>query len=124
MSCWRKQVVLRLPMKTVGIWFEWQWDRFESEYYERMSWDPGCFAPSLCSKEGGYFLDYCLEDEAPIDYTDGEFERVARPLTAEEKKRYLPVFRKMFPQFGMREMEDVHYCAYVWYDGADAPYCY
>ena len=123
MSCWRKMVVLRMPAKTVGIWFSWDWERFEEEYYDRLHWDPGCFAPALCSHERGYFLDYILEDEAPIDYTDVEFPPQARPLTTAEKEKYLPVFREMFPQFGMREMENVHYCAYVWYDGGDAG-CY
>ena len=124
MSCWRKQVVLRMPAKTVGIWFAWEWERFKEEYFEQFTWDEGDISPALCTKERGYFLDYILADEAPIDYTDGEFDPVARPLSAEEKTLYLPCFQKMFPQFSLREMEDVHLCAYVWYDGCDAPYCY
>ena len=64
------------------------------------------------------------EEEEPIDYTDNEFDPVARPLTAAEKALYLPVFQQMFRPFTLREMEDVHYCAYVWYNGTDAPYCY
>ena len=124
MSCWEKQVVLRMPAKTVGIWFPWDWERFEEEFGERFTWMPGSFAPALCSKEKGYFIDYILEDEEPADFTDGEFDPVARKLTAAEKKLYLPVFQKMFPQFSLREMEDVHYCAFVWYNGTDAPYCY
>ena len=124
MSCWRKQTVLRMPAKTVGIWFPWDWERFEEEYDEIFRWDPGYFAPSLCSSEGGHFIDYILEDVAPIDYTDVEFDPITRPLSANEKKLYLPTFQRMFPQFSMREMDDVHYCAYAWYDGGDAPYCY
>ncbi len=124
MSCWEKQVVLRMPMKTVGIWFSWDWEQFRDEYDSRFRWEPGHFAPALCTKERGYFIDYILEDKEPIDYTDNEFDPIARALTAEEKERYLPVFQTMFPQFSLREMDDVHYCAYVWYNGADAPYCY
>lgn len=124
MSCWTKQVVLRLPAKTVGIWFPWEWERFEEEYFELFHWEPGHFAPSLCSKENGYFIDYILEEEEPIDYTDNEFDPIARPLTAAEKALYLPVFQQFFRPFTLKEMEDVHYCAYVWYNGTDAPYCY
>ena len=124
MSCWEKQVVLRMPMKTVGIWFPWDWERFRDEYDGRFRWEPGHFAPALCTKERGCFLDYILEDKEPVDYTDHEFDPIARALTAEEKERYLPAFQTMFPQFSLREMDDVHYCAFVWYNGTDAPYCY
>lgn len=124
MSYWTKQVVLRLPVKTVGIWFPWEWEKFEEEYFDRFRWKPGHIQPTLCSKEKGYFIDYVLEEEEPVNYTDNEFDPVARPLTEAEKKLYLPAFQEMFPAFTLREMEDVHYCAYVWYNGTDAPYCY
>lgn len=117
MSCWRKHVVLRIPAKTFGIWLEAQWERFEKELDDQLeegfTWRPGSFAPALCDWDKGFFLDYMLEDTAPMD---SEFESIARPLTREEAEQYLPAFREVFPQFSMREMADVHYCAYVWYD--------
>lgn len=124
MSCWRKQAVLRVPAKTFGIWHSEAWYSFREAFEDQFRWEPGHFAPAQCTHSGGYFLDYFLEDEAPVDYTDGEFEARSRELTPEEAQRYLPAFRELFPQFGLREMADVRYCAYVWYDGADAPYCY
>ena len=118
MSCWRKQIVLRLPAKTIGIWLWSDWERFEEEYKEHLDFYPGCFS-TRTSREEGSFLDYILEDEAPVDYTDADFRNFARELTEQEKEQYLPLFRRLFPQFSMREMADVHYCAYVWYDGTD-----
>ena len=87
-----------------------------------MSWDPGRFAPSLCSSENSPMLDYILSDRAPV-FGDGT-SMYARPLYEEEKQKYLPVFQEMFPGFTMEQMESVHYCAYTWYDGTEAPYCY
>lgn len=42
----------------------------------------------------------------------------------EEKVRYLPLYQKLFPDFTLERMDDVHYCYYEWYDGAEAPYMY
>ncbi len=124
MSCWRKQTVLRLPAKTLGIWFEWQWEQFTEEYEELFSWDEGWFAPSLCSSEYGHFLDYVLEDTFPVDHTDSDYPYLVRKLSRQERQKYLPVFQQLFPQFGKKEMKTVHYCSYVWYDGTDAPPLY
>ena len=42
----------------------------------------------------------------------------------EEKEKYLPLFRKLFPDFTIGKMDCVHYCRYEWYDGSDAMYMY
>lgn len=54
MSCWEKQVVLRMPMKTFGIWFPWEWEQFRDEYDKCFKWEPNHFAPALCTKKQGY----------------------------------------------------------------------
>ncbi len=41
-----------------------------------------------------------------------------------EWEQYLPLYRKLFPDFTLHRIDDVHYCHYEWYDGADAPYLY
>lgn len=122
MSCWRTQVVLRMPVKTIGICTEEQWERFEAQRDSEMNWSPGCFAPALTTKRCGRFLDYYLEDTYPV-LPDAR-PTVARPLTIHEKEQYLPVFQPMFPGFTLKQMDSVHYCAFTWYDGTDAPFCY
>ena len=122
MSCWREQTVLRLPAKAIGIHTMEEWYRFEREYEDRMDWEEGCFAPSLCTYEHGPFLDYILKDRAPVQGNGCDYD--ARPLTPAERRKYLPVFQRMFPGFTREQMEDVHYCECIWYDGTEAPYCY
>lgn len=122
MSCWRTQIVLRMPVKTIGIRTEEQWERFEALRDSEMNWNPGCFAPALTTKRHGRFLDCFLEDTYPVLPDDRP--TVARPLTTREKERYLPAFQAMFPGFTMKQMDSVHYCAFTWYDGTDAPFCY
>lgn len=122
MSCWRKQIVLRLPAKALGIHSMEEWDRFEWKYRKKLAWEVGHFAPSLCTYARGPFLDYILLDRAPMDGCGCEYN--ARCLTAAEQEKYLPEYRKLFPDFTREQMEQVHYCEYFWYDGTEAPYCY
>ncbi len=122
MSCRRKQEVLRLPMSTVGVVTEEQWERFEAEHEDVLDWEVGCFCPALCTKRHGYYLDYYLVDEAP--YRGERDEWSARPLTEAEKRQYLGTFRSLFPDFTSEQMEAVHHCVYDWYDGTDAPELY
>ena len=92
-----------------------EWDRLDMDLY-----------PGTVKTVPGPFLDYCLEDICPLRPEDNTLNRtdVARPLTPEEKEKYLPLFRKLFPDFTMEQMEYVHYCRYEWYDGSDAGYMY
>lgn len=122
MSCMWKQTVLRLPVRILGINSPEKWEQFQQEHRYSLRWDPGHFAPALCGSGHGYFLDYILED-CPAQPWDGA-DQDARPLTLMEMKDYLPAFRKMFPDFTMKEMYYVHCCEYVWYNGVDAPYLY
>ena len=45
----------------------------------------------------------------------------SRPLTDQEKGKYQRLFRRLSPYVNM---DDEHYCDYVWYDGIEAPDCY
>ena len=82
--------------------------------------------PDVVQSMPGPFLDYCLEEIIPLppeEFTDHDMD-VARPLTQEEKGKYLPLFQKLFPDFTPERMDDVHYCRYEWYDGSEAGYFY
>ena len=82
--------------------------------------------PDVVQSVPGPFLDYCLEEIAPLppeENTYHENDR-ARPLTDAEKKRYLPLYQKLFPHFTPEDMNQVHYCRYEWYDGSEAAYLY
>ena len=74
----------------------------------------------------GPFLDYYLDEIAPLSPEENTWHEndCARPLTPEEKEKYLPLYRKLFPGFTLENMEDVHYCNYEWYDGCEAGYYY
>ncbi len=82
--------------------------------------------PAVVPSVPGPFLDYCLEEIAPLPPEESTYHRedCARPLSGAEKRRYLPAFRRLFPGFTLARMQDVHYCRYEWYDGSDAPYLY
>ena len=141
---------VRLGFKTIGQWRKFmksslrlklnrdfsgsicedfaEWVRGRGMYYdpedpdgpllEEDPYDPG--------RVPGPFLDYELEHIEPLQEEDRTFhmDDVARPLTAEEKKKYLPVYRKLFPDFSLEDMEHVHYCRYEWYNGAEPHYWY
>ena len=111
-----------MPAKTVGIHSLDAWYAFTYAHEDVLDWEPGHFAPALCSKRNGPYLDYYLADRAPVRGDGCAY--LARPLTLREMKKYLPVFQKLFPDFTLRQMYDVHYCEYAWYDGTDAPDIY
>ncbi len=123
MSCRVEQRVLRMPASTIGIYSEDEFRQFENEHRDTLCWEPGHFAPALCSFERECYLDYILMDRELSGGEEG-FGNHARPLTAEETEKYLPVFRELFPDFTEEQMDTVHLCEYSWYDGTDAPDCY
>ena len=122
MSCMWRQVVLRIPAKCLGMFGSEEWYRFTDEHKHVLRWDPGCFAPALCSSYYGHYLHYILEDHPARPWESDD--RCVRPLTLMEMKEYLPAFQTLFPKFRMSDMYYVHYCAYTWYDGTDAPHLY
>ena len=84
--------------------------------------EPGSFAPALCSYANGPMIDYILVDSAPVE--GGGLKLYARLLSASEQDEYFPIFAKQFPGFTLKQMKEVHYCEYKWYDATEAPYCY
>lgn len=82
--------------------------------------------PDVVKSVPGPFLDYYLDEIAPLSYEENTYHEndCARPLTQDEKEKYLPPYQKLFPDFTLEKMNDVHYCHYEWYDGSDAPYYY
>ena len=122
MSCWRQQRVLRMPATTIGIHTEEEWKEYYSKLIKETDWEPGSFAPALCSYKNGPMIDYILSDTAPVE--GGGYKSSARLLWGQEMEEYYPVFQEAFPGFTLEQMEDVHYCEYKWYDGTEAPDCY
>ena len=82
--------------------------------------------PDLVKAVPGPFLDYYLDEIVPLPPEENTYNENdgVRPLTQEEKEKYLPLYYKLFPDFTLENMDDVHYCHYEWYDGTDAPYMY
>lgn len=122
MSSWRAQIVLRMPATTIGINTKEEWDAYYSNLIKKTDWEPGSFAPALCSYKDGPMIDYILSDTAPVE--GGYCKPSARLLWGNEMEEYFPLFQKEFPGFTLEQMEDVHYCEYKWYDGTEAPDCY
>lgn len=102
---------------------KWIRDNEEAKASKRL--DLGLF-PQYIKTVPGPFLDYYLDEICPLSDKENTYgsSNCARPLTEKEKKKYLPVFRKLFPDFTMEQMEKVHYCRYEWYDGCEAAYYY
>ena len=96
------------------------------EGYERRKMLSLNLYPETVKSVPGPFLDYYLDEVAPLSPEENTYHEndSVRPLTQEEKVRYLPLYRKLFPDFTLENMDDVHYCHYEWYDGAEAPYMY
>ena len=122
MSSWRYQKVLRLPGEAFGVNTKEDWNEFQEKHRDELSWNERSFAPALCSFKNGYFIDYIISDEAPIEWEG--YNVNSYHLSEFEKEKYLPVFRKLFPDFTIEQMDDVHLCEYSWYDGVEAPDCY
>ena len=82
--------------------------------------------PDVVKSVPGPFLDYYLDEIVPLRYEENTYHEndCARPLTQDEKEKYLPLYQELFPDFTLEKMNDVHYCHYEWYDGSDAPYYY
>lgn len=74
----------------------------------------------------GPFLDYFIEHIEPLHSEDRAYhmDDIARPLSQREKKKYLPLYQELFPDFTIEDMEYVHYCRYEWYNGAEPAYKY
>ena len=91
------------------------WDRLDMGLY-----------PDTVQSVPGPFLDYWLEDVIPLPPEQNAYHArdIARPLSAEERRKYLPLYRTLFPDFSLKQMKDVHYCRYEWYDGSEAAYLY
>ena len=91
------------------------WDRLDMNLY-----------PEIVQSVPGPFLDYYLDDIAPLPWEENTYNAndCARSLDEDEKAKYLPLFQSLFPDFTLEKMSDVHYCSYEWYDGSDAPYSY
>ena len=86
MSSWRRQTVLRMPGRTVGLGDIDDFRRFESAHEDKMDWAPHHFAPSLCGTEQGTFFDYILRD-CWIPHPGGGSRTFCRELTPAEHRR-------------------------------------
>lgn len=118
MSAWMEVKALRAPADSLGFAGD-LWELCEAN--ETLpEFDPGEDperplphfqpAPTL-----GEFLDYVLYES--VTEKRGGFGKT-RALKETEKKKYLPLFIKFFPDI---DTEKIRYVHYVFYDGCEAP---
>ena len=57
--------------------------------------------PDIVKAVPGSFLDYYLEETKPLPYEENTYHEneCVRPLTEEEKEKYLPLYQKAFSRF-------------------------
>ena len=121
MSCYRKQIVLRVPADRVGVRDQQAYDRFEYDHPGALDYEVGHMSYSLASIADRRYFDYWLYDaDAPGLCALDSYQK-SRRLTPREKERYRGAFQALFPQV---DMDDVRRCEYVWYDGIEAPDCW
>ena len=74
----------------------------------------------------GPFLDYTLKEIIPLAPEEDSYGEndVSEPLSKKRAEKYLPLYRKLFPWFTLKDMAAVRWCRYEWYDGTNAPYLY
>lgn len=121
MSCYRKQIVLRIPADRVGIYDRESFDRFETDHPGLLDFEVGHLSYSLASTDDRRFFDYWLYDADVPELCALDSYRKSRRLTPREKEKYREVFQTLSPEV---DMDDVRRCEYVWYDGIEAPDCY
>ena len=120
--------------------FEWEPGYFNeslSDEYPVMLWRRSAFFkdpdrrldqrdPNFPEIVPGPFLDYFLEEILPLSSEDDSFGEndTVLPLTYQEKEKYLHLYKGLFPDFTLDDMDAVRYCRFEWYDGSNAPYLY
>ena len=120
MSTYVREKVLRIPLEKLNLAFtEDEMDdlgwAIEKRFPEIFSYgDEGKFQ---CSPTEDSFIDFVLESEYDAD---GEYGKT-RSLTENEKRKYLPMFRKIDPTVNMDFVRLVEFC---WYNGCEAPSYY
>lgn len=121
MSCYRKQIVLRIPADRVGIHDLETFDRFELDHPGVLDYEVGHMSYSLACTDDKRFFDYWLLDEDMPQLCALDSYQKSRRLTPREKEKYRAAFQTLSPDV---DMDDVRRCEYVWYDGIEAPDCY
>ena len=120
MSCYRKQIVLRIPADRVGVHDREAFDRFELDHPGVLDYAVGHMSYSLASTEDRRFFDYWLCDEDMPRLCALDSYQKSRKLTRREKEKYREAFLTLSADV---DMDDVRRCEYVWYDGIEAPDC-
>lgn len=127
MSTYVKEKVLRVPVECIDIAHikNILTEKFPNEdheddfsYYLEQAmpelFDYGTVGKFQTSPTERPFFDYVLYYEYDAD---GEYGKT-RALTENEKKKYLPVFKKIDPEINMDFVRLVEFC---WYNGCEAP---
>ena len=121
MSDYRREKVLRIPIKDMGInpedYDDIGYDLCE-KYGDMFYWGGSKIGKFEVAPTEEWFLDFVLED----NYGDecGDWGRV-RELTLDEKIKYYPVFKKLYPDVDMNKVHLVEFC---WYNCSEAPSYY
>lgn len=116
MSTYVREKVLRIPMDKLNI-------SFTEEEMDDLGWaiekkfpeifDYGTVGKFQLAPTCGDFVDFLLDKEWDAY---GEYGKT-RALTDNEKRKYLPMFRKIDPNINMDFVRLVEFC---WYNGCEA----
>ena len=100
--------------------------RWKDADFENPDWRLDQRNPDHPEVVPGPFLDYKIEEIEPLSPNTRSYgvDDVVLPLDDDEKEEYLPIFRSLFPNFSLQDMDAVRYCSYEWYDGSNAMYLY
>ena len=108
MSTYCKEKVLRFPM-------DGDLEEFAEAHGDLFSYgEPGKF--QIAPTETGY-IDFVLSYEFDCD---GEYGKT-RALTANERRKYQPIWEQIIPGIDMERVRLVEFC---WYDATEAPSYY
>ena len=110
MSARIKKTVLRVPCEKVGVDDPWEFAEAHEAFFPPWGAYPHFdVAPTVRG-----FIDYVLRERITDELSYGK----TRGLTPAERRKYTPVFRKLFPEVDMGDVRFVEFC---WYDGCEAP---
>ena len=102
--------VLRLPCECVGVEDPWA---FSDAHGELFGWTDPLPHFEVAPTVRGFF-DYVLFEQVSRRDSFGRTRR----LTRFERRKYAPVFQRLFPGVDMHDVRFVRFC---WYDGCEAP---
>lgn len=102
----RAWIYLLLGVGAAAICESYEYDEYSKWLSGEEGYDPWQMPnlnlyPDIVKAVPGPFLDYYLEETKPLPYEENTYHEneCVRPLTEEEKEKYLPLYQKAFSRF-------------------------